>query len=685
MTNIVETSTWESGVYQFETTDPIQGGADGVDNLPHKQLGNRTLWLKTQVDALNALKGKTIPDFSAVTAYASGEVVSYSGNIYRANAALAAGVWNASNWTALVYNIDAAKLNGQLPAYYLDLANATGTLASARLTGTYSISVTGNAATATALQTARTITLGGDLSGSASFNGSANITITANVADSSHNHEYANLLNAPLKDYALVATTATMTATYANGASGVGATLTNSGTLAALVVDGVTMAVNDRVLVKNQATAAQNGVYTVTNVGSSSVAWVMTRAADAETNTELAGSLVCVKKGSTNGGNTYITNFKSTDTVGTTACVWTALAVTASDITGNAATATILQNTRTIAISGGATGTATSFNGSTNISIPVTALDASVLSGIVPLTSLSGTYASASIGGNAATATKLATARTITLSSDATGSASFDGSGNITIAVTVVDNSHNHTSENISDATNLNTASMIVKRDASGNFSAGTITAALSGNATTATTLQTARTINGVSFNGSENITIADATKLPLTGGNLSGGVNVTTAATIHTLSTAQVTLSGSNDAIMCFNRPGLFTAGFGVDANNQLVYGGNSSSLGTTHKVYHEGLKPVSVLSGIISNGGTIPLPAGFNESQCYWLVSTRYSNPSNSGWDVREGFYTNHYETKCYTTGRVVTAIMSAYNDTNDSVVTFASTANYIIIGVK
>jgi hypothetical protein len=59
-----------------------------------------------------------------------------------------------------------------------------------------------------------------------------------------------------------------------------------------------------------------------------------------------------------------------------------------------------------------------------------------------------------------------------------------------------------------SDATSANTASKIVQRDASGNFSAGTVTAALSGNATTATTLQTARTINGVSFNGSANITL---------------------------------------------------------------------------------------------------------------------------------------------------------------------------------
>ena len=56
MANITETSNWETGVYQFETTDPIQGGADGIDNLPHKQLGNRTLWLKNQVAGLGTGK-----------------------------------------------------------------------------------------------------------------------------------------------------------------------------------------------------------------------------------------------------------------------------------------------------------------------------------------------------------------------------------------------------------------------------------------------------------------------------------------------------------------------------------------------------------------------------------------------------------------------------------------------------
>ena len=79
------------------------------------------------------------------------------------------------------------------------------------------------------------------------------------------------------------------------------------------------------------------------------------------------------------------------------------------------------------------------------------------------------------------------------------------------------------------DATSTNTASKIVARDASGNFAAGTITANLigvvTGNAATATQLQTARNINGVSFNGTQDITITatDATKVALAGSTMTG------------------------------------------------------------------------------------------------------------------------------------------------------------------
>jgi len=119
------------------------------------------------------------------------------------------------------------------------------------------------------------------------------------------------------------------------------------------------------------------------------------------------------------------------------------------------------------------------------------------------------------------TAGSLATTRYITLSGDATGNVGFNGSANVDMTVTVADNSHNHTSANISDATALNTANMIVKRGASGEIAAGAVTGTgffgpltgnVTGNADTATRLATTRyiTLTGdvtgnVSFDGSGN------------------------------------------------------------------------------------------------------------------------------------------------------------------------------------
>lgn len=61
MTNLTETANYETGVYQLETTDPVQGGAGGVDNRQAQQLANRTAWLKQQVDALNTASGGWAP------------------------------------------------------------------------------------------------------------------------------------------------------------------------------------------------------------------------------------------------------------------------------------------------------------------------------------------------------------------------------------------------------------------------------------------------------------------------------------------------------------------------------------------------------------------------------------------------------------------------------------------------
>lgn len=143
--------------------------------------------------------------------------------------------------------------------------------------------------------------------------------------------------------------------------------------------------------------------------------------------------------------------------------------------------------------------------------------------------------------------------KTYTFSGDVTGTVTSTGSDDVTFNVSVTDNSHNHISANISDATSSNTANMIVKRDASGNFSAGTVTAALSGNSSTATTLQNSRTINGTSFNGSANITTNTwgySRNLAFTGfatgnGNVDGSGNVSITLSMGSGFTSSKTTNG--------------------------------------------------------------------------------------------------------------------------------------------
>jgi hypothetical protein len=105
----------------------------------------------------------------------------------------------------------------------------------------------------------------------------------------------------------LAATTSNLTATYANGTSGVGATLTNSGTQAALSLDGVTLAIGNRVLVKDQTTALQNGIYTVTNIGSASTNWILTRSTDYDVVAQLVrGDVVSVISGTTSSSSLWM-------------------------------------------------------------------------------------------------------------------------------------------------------------------------------------------------------------------------------------------------------------------------------------------------------------------------------------------------------------------------------------------
>jgi hypothetical protein len=130
--------------------------------------------------------------------------------------------------------------------------------------------------------------------------------------------------------------------TYNNGTDGVGATLT-AGANAALVIDGVTLTSPTdngiRVLVKDQASGLQNGIYVVTEAGDGSTPWQLTRSSDADTyevassNGLSEGSTFYVEAGDTNAGSTFTCNTQGVITFGTTAITF-ALVSSALTYTG---------------------------------------------------------------------------------------------------------------------------------------------------------------------------------------------------------------------------------------------------------------------------------------------------------------------------------------------------------------
>jgi hypothetical protein len=115
-----------------------------------------------------------------------------------------------------------------------------------------------------------------------------------------------------------VATTANLTATYSNGTAGVGSTLTATSNGAFPTIDGITVdstAVGQNgVLVKNQSTAAQNGRYNLTQVGDGSTPWILTRCGVCDQASEIPGSYVFVKAGTTQANTGWVAYVADPDT-----------------------------------------------------------------------------------------------------------------------------------------------------------------------------------------------------------------------------------------------------------------------------------------------------------------------------------------------------------------------------------
>jgi hypothetical protein len=192
-----------------------------------------------------------------------------------------------------------------------------------------------------------------------------------------------------------------LNATYNNGTAGVGATLTNAGAQVALVIDGITMVVADRVLVYEQTDQTQNGVYVVTSIGSGATNWVLTRSTDTDTygfagpNTLSEGSTFFVQEGATGAGETYTCNTTGTITFGTTNITFAQIS---SAQIYSAGTGLTLSGTQ-FSITN--TGTAGTYGSASNVPVFVTNAQGQVTS----VTNTAIVITSAAVSGLAASAT----------------------------------------------------------------------------------------------------------------------------------------------------------------------------------------------------------------------------------------------------------------------------------------
>jgi hypothetical protein len=428
-------------------------------------------------------------------------------------------------------------------------------------------------------------------------NGTGSVDVSSakiiNVASPTTNNDAANkeyvdsivAAGVHFHDPVRVEATSNLNATYNNGTAGVGATLTNAGTQAALVLDGVTLSVADRVLIYLQTDQTENGVYVVTDTGSVSTNWILTRASDADTYVVSSpdglseGSTFFVLEGTIGAGDIYSCNTAGVITFGTTnitfAQIGTAQIYTAGaglDLTGvqfsvetNGITNAMLRQSAGLSVIG------RSANTTGDVADITAASDDEVLrrSG----TSIGfGSVATGGIADNAVTDDKIRDSAALSVIGNSTnstanpadiaaasdhqvlrrsgtalgfGAVALNQAAAVTGALGFTNGGTGQTSQQA--AMNALAGAITSGQYLRGNgtnvlmsaIQAGdvpTLNQNTTGNAATATALQTARTIGGVSFNGTANIN--------LPGVNTAGNQNTTGSAA--TLTTAR-TINGTS------------------------------------------------------------------------------------------------------------------------------------------
>jgi len=247
-------------------------------------------------------------------------------SIYTSAGLVSTGLYSGTYTDGIILDYDSGNSNARISAGSGDsitLYNSADTtrVQLFKVSSSGAVSLTGGSITGT---TAVTITAGGSNSninlvptGTGTVDaGNTRITSvgTPTQATDAANKAYVDGLKSGLdvKYPVRLATTGTTLTATASG-SKAGKTLTNSGTQAALTIDSVPVVAGDRVLIKDQSTSADNGIYTVTNIGSASTNWVLTRATDFDgttTNnyngTVTAGAFVFVEQGTQNANNGYV-------------------------------------------------------------------------------------------------------------------------------------------------------------------------------------------------------------------------------------------------------------------------------------------------------------------------------------------------------------------------------------------
>lgn len=240
---------------------------------------------------------------AAVTAGISGSLNIPSGS---GNTPVSGDMYNLSG-ALMWHNGTAAKTIA-----YTD-SNITGT--AANITG---VLLPANGGTGIANNAAMTVTGVGNYAYTRTLTGVTNVTFptTGTLANTAYVDNAVAGLSWKEEVRAATAVAGTLASSFAN----------------ASVIDGVTLATNDRILIKDQAAGAENGIYIVQASGAP------VRATDADTAAEIAGAALCVMNGTANAGIRFILSTSGAITLGTTALVFAVFGGGTSYTAGNGLT-----------------------------------------------------------------------------------------------------------------------------------------------------------------------------------------------------------------------------------------------------------------------------------------------------------------------------------------------------------